>query len=261
VSSAPVSDFSLSVSPTSATVTAGAGSSATVSTAVTSGSAQSVALSASGLPSGATASFSPASVTAGSSSTLTISTSSSTPAGTYTVTITGTGSSTTHSTAFSLTVTSASTCSAGQKIANPGFESGSSGWSATSGVIGQNGPSEPAHSGTWDAWLDGYGRTHTDTLSQSIAIPAGCSTYTLSFWLHIDTAERTTTVAYDTLTVTLGSTTLATYSNLNRASGYQQRSFNVSGFAGQTVTLKFTGSEDSSLQTSFVIDDTALTVG
>ena len=54
---------------------------------------------------------------------------------------------------------------------------------------------------------------------------------------------------------------MATFSNLNRASGYQQRSFNVGSFAGQTVTIKFTGSEDSSLQTSFVIDDTALNAG
>jgi serine protease len=37
-----------------------------------------------------------------------------------------------------------------------------------------------------------------------------------------------------------------------------QRSFNVRSFAGQTVTLRFTGTEDASLQTSFVIDDTAL---
>jgi serine protease len=36
------------------------------------------------------------------------------------------------------------------------------------------------------------------------------------------------------------------------------KSFNLSSYAGQTVTLKFTGTEDSSLQTSFVIDDTAL---
>jgi hypothetical protein len=60
--------------------------------------------------------------------------------------------------------------------------------------------------------------------------------------------------------VTLGSSTLAAYSNLNKASGYTLRSFNVPGFAGQTVTLKFSGVEDSSLQTSFVIDDTALNV-
>ena len=53
---------------------------------------------------------------------------------------------------------------------------------------------EPPRSGTWDAWLDGYGKTTTDTLAQ-------------------------------------------------------------------TVTLKFTGAEDSGYQTSFVVDDTALNVG
>ncbi len=157
-------------------------------------------------------------------------------------------------------MTAATGCTAAQKLANPGFESGSTGWSASSGVIGQNGPSEPAHAGTWDAWLDGYGSSHTDTVSQSVTIPSGCSSYTLSFWLHIDTAERTTSVAYDKLTVTLGSTTLATYSNLNKSTGYVSHSFNVSSLAGQTVTLTFKGVEDSSLQTSFVIDDTALNV-
>ena len=43
----------------------------------------------------------------------------------------------------------------------------------------------------WKAWLDGYGTTHTDTLCQSVSIPAGCGA-TLSFYLHIDTAETTT---------------------------------------------------------------------
>src|SRR6185436_16713017 len=100
---------------------------------------------------------------------------------------------------------------------------------------------QTAHSGTRYAWIDGYGTTHTDTLSQSVTIPAGCTSYTLSFWLHIDSAETTTTTQFDKLTVTLGSTTIATFSNLNKASGYTQRSFNVASFAGQTVTLKFTG--------------------
>src|SRR4029077_8267243 len=144
---------------------------------------------------------------------------SSAVAGNYSVTITGTGSTGSHTATFTLSVTTAGGgCTAAQKLTNPGFESGSTGWSATSGVIGQNGPSEPAHSGTWDAWLDGYGSSHTDSVSQSVTVPSGCSTYTLSFWLHIDTAERTTTTAYDKLTVTLGSSTLATYSNLNKAS-------------------------------------------
>ncbi|MYX93791.1 hypothetical protein GT045_02935, partial [Streptomyces sp. SID486] len=64
---------------------------------------------------------------------------------------------------------------------------------------------------------------------------------------------------YDKLTVTAGSTTLATYSNANAATGYSQKSFDLSAYAGQTVTLKFNGAEDSSLQTSFVVDDTAVT--
>jgi len=258
----PANDFSISVNPTSGSVTAGGSVSATVSTQTTSGSPQTVNLSASGLPSGATASFSPSSVTSGGSSTMTISTSASTPAGTYTVTITGTGTSATRSTTYTLTVNGTGGCSSpGQKLGNPGFESGNTVWTASSGVIGQwSSSGQPPRTGTWNAWLNGYGSTHTDTLSQSVTLPAGCSTYTLSFWLHIDSAETTTTVVYDRLTVQVGTTTLATYSNLNEAAGYQQRTFNLAAYAGQTITLKFTGTEDSSLQTSFVIDDTAINV-
>ncbi|WP_194904618.1 glycoside hydrolase family 97 catalytic domain-containing protein [Catenulispora rubra] len=98
-------DFSVAVSPSSGSVAPGSSATATVNTAVVSGSAQSVSLSASGLPSGATASFSPSSVNAGGSSTLTISTSSSTPAGTYTVAVTGSAASATHSAIYTLTVT------------------------------------------------------------------------------------------------------------------------------------------------------------
>jgi hypothetical protein len=162
------------------------------------------------------------------------------------------------SASFTWTITAGGGCTVGQRIANPGFESGAASWSQTAGVIGQNAPSEPAHAGTWDAWLNGYGTTHTDTLSQSVTIPAGCTNSTLSFWLHINTSETTTTTAYDKLTVKAGSTTLATYSNLNKNTGYAQKSFSVGSFAGQTVTISFSGVEDSSLQTSFVVDDTAL---
>ena len=133
------------------------------------------------------------------------------------------------------------------------------------GVIADN-AKEPPHSGTWDAWLDGHGTTHTDTLSQAVTVPSGCSTYQLSFWLHIDTAETSTTTAFDTLTVqVLNSSgtvlaTLATFSNLNHVTGYTQHTYSLAAYAGQTVTLKFTGSEDFEKQTSFVIDDTAINV-
>jgi hypothetical protein len=93
-----------------------------------------------------------------------------------------------------------------------------------------------------------------------VTVPAGCTTASFSFYLHIDSAETSTTTAYDKLTVQAGTTTLATYSNVNKNTGYAQKSFSLASYAGQTVTLKFTGTEDSTLQTSFVVDDTALNV-
>jgi hypothetical protein len=81
--------------------------------------------------------------------------------------------------------------------------------------------------------------------------------------IRIDSAETTTSVAYDRLSVQVvasgATTTLATYSNLNENTAYVQRTFDLSGFTGRSVTIRFTGTEDASLQTSFVIDDTALT--
>jgi hypothetical protein len=179
-------------------------------------------------------------------------------AGTYTVTATATDSAShSGSATFTWTIsTSGGGCSSpGQKLGNPGFETGSAApWAASAGVIDSS-AGEAAHSGSWKAWMDGYGTTHTDTLSQSVTIPSGC-TATFTFWLHIDTAETTTTTAYDKLTVKAGSTTLATYSNLNKNTGYALKSFTVP--AG-TTSVSFTATEDSSLQTSFVIDDTAFT--
>ncbi|MGQ4478208.1 putative Ig domain-containing protein [Streptomyces sp. SAS_276] len=182
-------------------------------------------------------------------------------AGTYAVTVTATDSTgASGSASFTWTVSTSGgggTCASTQLLGNAGFESGNTTWTASSGVI-TNDTGESAHGGSYFAWLDGYGSTHTDTLSQSVTVPSGCKA-TFTFYLHIDTAETTTSTAYDKLTVTAGSTTLATYSNLNKATGYAQKSFDLSSFAGSTVTLKFSGVEDSSLQTSFVLDDTAVT--
>ena len=99
-----------------------------------------------------------------------------------------------------------------------------------------------------------------------MTLPAGCTTASLTFWLHIDTAETSTSTAYDTLKVqVLNSSgtvlaTLATFSNLNAATGYTQHTYSLAAYAGQAVALKFTGAEDSEYQTSFVVDDTALNV-
>ncbi|MES4891142.1 M4 family metallopeptidase [Streptomyces sp. NPDC096012] len=237
------------------TVTNPGSQSATVGTAVnlqiqaSSTNSGALTYSASGLPSGLSINGS-SGLISGTPST----------AGSYNTTVTVTDSTGATGTAtFAWTVSTTGGCTSKQLLANPGFESGSTGWTASTGVITTD-TGEAAHSGSYKAWLDGYGSSHTDTLSQSVTIPAGCKA-SLTFYLHVDTAETTGSVQYDKLTVTAGSKTLATYSNLDSASGYTQKTFDLSSLAGQTVTLKFNGVEDSSLQTSFVVDDTALTTG
>ncbi|MGW6280086.1 M28 family metallopeptidase [Kribbella sp. NPDC055071] len=149
-------------------------------------------------------------------------------------------------------------------LQNPGFESGTANWTGTSGVI-TNSSSRPARTGSYKAWLQGNGRSSTENVGQSVPIPASATAAALSLWLLIDTAETTTSTVYDTVKVQVvdGSTTttLATYSNLNKTASYVQKTVDVSQYKGKTVTVKFTGQEDSSLQTSFVIDDVSLTAG
>ncbi|GAA0594427.1 S8 family serine peptidase [Kribbella sandramycini] len=177
----------------------------------------------------------------------------------YNVTVTATDAAgKTGQATFTWTIGGTGGCTAAQVVGNSGFENGSTPWSANAYVIG-SWAQQAAHGGSRYAWLGGQGAPHTDYASQSVTIPSGCATVTLRFWLHIDTAE-TENVAYDKLTVTLGSTTLATYSNLNKAGGYVEKVFDVKQFAGQTATLKFNGVEDQNLQTSFVVDDVTLSV-
>ncbi|GAB3670330.1 hypothetical protein GCM10027589_38840 [Actinocorallia lasiicapitis] len=103
-------DFSMATSPNSGSVDPGSSLTTTVGTTITNGSAQSVTLSASGLPAGATASFSPATISSGQSSTLTINTTGSTAAGQHAVTVTGTGAEVTRSASFALTVNGPAGC-------------------------------------------------------------------------------------------------------------------------------------------------------
>ena len=55
-------------------------------------------------------------------------------------------------------------------------------------------------------------------------------------------------------------TTLRTFSNVGTNSTYTQFSHSLLAYKGQAVTVKFLMNEDSSLQTTFATDDTALTI-
>jgi cell division septation protein DedD len=144
----------------------------------------------------------------------------------------------------------------GQLLLNPGFESGNVDWSTTSDVITDD--SADAQAGSWFAWLDGYSSPETDTLQQSVTIPATC-TATLTYYLYVGTSERSNAGAVDTLSLTVNGTTEQTFSNKTTTGGaYVLETVNLSAFAGKTATLLWTSKQTGSRATNFFIDSTAL---
>lgn len=150
----------------------------------------------------------------------------------------------------------------GNLLANPGFEAGGASWSSNYADTFESGAG--AHSGAGYAALNGWGQQTTYTLDQSVSIPSGAGSASLSFYLEVLSNEGTS-FAYDTLKVQVidGSTTttLAAFSNRDKGSAYSLTTLGLGAFAGRTVTLRFLGSEDYSLATVFRIDDTRLAVG
>lgn len=149
-------------------------------------------------------------------------------------------------------------------LQNPGFEGGDTGWVAGTGVINKD-PNEPARSGSFKAWLGGFGTAHTDRVFQEVTLPAVAHALTLAFFVHISTEEQQPQV-FDKLTVALRRPNgtliknLVTLSNQNAAPGFQLKSFDLTPFKGQTLRIYFTGTEDNGSLTSFIIDDVQIVV-
>jgi len=99
-------DFSLSATPPSQTVTAGATATYTATASPLNGFSGTVGLTVSGCPANTTCTLNSTSVTLppAQTSTLTVQTTSTTPGGTYTLTITGTSGSLVHTTAVTLII-------------------------------------------------------------------------------------------------------------------------------------------------------------
>ena len=241
------------------------------SQAGTVGTAASLQIAATDSASGQTLTYSATGLPAGLSISSTSGLISGTPTTAATSSVTVTATDTTGasgSATFSWTISAASGCGAQQLIQNGGFATGSlAPWTASSGVLTAASSSHPSYPSTdpYLAWIDGYSGKHTDTLSQTVTIPASCTTATLSFWLYID-SDDPTGKAYDTFTTqVLNSSgtvlaTLGTLSNQNEGTGYVEHSYSVSSFIGQTITIKFTGTETlgDGYDTSFFEDDNAL---
>lgn len=103
----PVADFTLGVSPQSLAVQSGANAASQVTVTGANGFSGAVNFTVSGLPPGASVSFSPTTIAGSGSATMTISAGTSTIAGTYPLTLTASSGSVTHSVPVTLTVTAA----------------------------------------------------------------------------------------------------------------------------------------------------------
>ncbi len=255
-------DFAISVTHSTLGVSVGSWIANEILAEVTSGSPQPVVLSLSGVPAGVSAELSRPTIMSGQWVTLVLRANSTAAPGTNTITVTGRAPSGTRSISFPLTVGSPSCPGAGQKLLNPGFESGAAGWKGDDGVIGQR---PQARSGGWNARFLGTGTFTDDTLQQTVTLPAGCEHYTLSLWIHVDSWD-TSPFYHDELVLMAWSVgepfsgTVNFWSKYDATPGYVRYSADLSWLAGKTVQLIFTAVEDAWAPTAFNIDDMAINV-
>jgi hypothetical protein len=131
-----------------------------------------------------------------------------------------------------------------------------------SGAFYTNNGSYP-HGGTGYIYF-GVNNNVSGQTYQQVAIPTNASG-TLTFWLNISSSESTS-APYDYLYVEVRNTsggllqTLATYTNQNKTTvgNYSQKSFNLSAYKGQTIRLQYRNTMDSSVTSTFRVDDVSL---
>lgn len=149
-------------------------------------------------------------------------------------------------------------------VADGGFEDGGAAWTFVDSARRSSGGFP--HTGMAYSTL-GLADSTSGTASQAISIPGDARSADLTFWLNVSSEETTITTPYDRLFVeVLGSdgavrTTLASFSNLDKAAAgtYLRRGpFDLRGFAGQTIVLRFRTVTDVSLVTTFRIDDVSV---
>ena len=188
---------------------------------------------------------------------------------TVTVSASYTSGTTTRSANATVTVVNSASCGTQtyEAIVNSNFASGSSSW-ALSGSFQADSRFSTCYSCPGYAYLansDGSGGNNlSGTLSQSITIPANATSATLGYHYRITTSDSTS-VAYDHLLLNLvlpGGTLvgLDDISNVNANSDYAYRSFNITAYKGQTITIRFIGTTDSSGPTIFRVDDVSVVV-
>jgi hypothetical protein len=154
-----------------------------------------------------------------------------------------------------------------QLIVNGGFENGTSPWLQNGTIISSQ--AGIARSGQFFLWLGGI-TNWADSAYQTVSIPNGISSATLSFYYNIISSDDPSAV-FDTFEADILNssgvhlTTVGQWSNMDTDSAtgpahYHQVTFNMLPYAGQTVRISFTSTNDESFTTSFFVDDVSLSV-
>jgi hypothetical protein len=148
-------------------------------------------------------------------------------------------------------------------LKNPGFESNGDSWqleSPSSSIHTYDvffSGSSTAHSGSYYAQLNGAG-FNAKGINQTVTIPSGASQVYLQFWYNIVTmTANSNDVMVVGVTPASGSyVNLATITGASPGSGWQQSSkYDLSAYAGQTVTVRFYSHTESDVGTYFLLDD------
>jgi hypothetical protein len=248
-------DFTLAASPTSQTVIQGGSTTYTVTQTAVNNYAATVSYSVSGLPAGATASFSPASITGSGTTTLSVSTVSTTPSGNYSITIIGTDGTLTHTASVTLVVSpvdfSVSAAPASQSV-NQGdstsytvTQTAINGYAGTasysvsglpSGATGTFTPASISGSGTTTLAIGTSATTPVGSYTLTITGSDGTNTHSTSVTLVVSTPDFSITASPSSQTINQGNPTSYTVT-LNPISGY---SGTVSfGLSGQPAGVSF----------------------
>ncbi len=150
----------------------------------------------------------------------------------------------------------------GQIHANPGFERGTTGWTASPRIVVLGDATRPAHTGRAYATFAGLDVTRTDLLRTTVTVPADCD-LTVRFWVRTTTTE---TSRGDYLNVGLAVTGIPPKTRFSLAfdGGSQWRQYTMStgtATTERTATVSFTASETAGNGvTAFDVDDATFTL-
>jgi uncharacterized membrane protein len=250
-------DFSLAATPASQTVVQGNSTSYSVSLTPINGYAGTVNFSVSGLPAGATGTFTPASLVGSGTTSLSVSTATTTPAGSYTLTITGTDGTLTHTATVTLVVNqpdfAISAAPASQSVQQGGTTSytvtlaaingysGTVNFSVTGLPVGATATFTPASlvgSGTSTLAITTANPTTSGSYALSITGSDGTLTHTASVTLMVSAPDFSLSATPGSQTINQGGATSYSVA-VNAISGYTGTvSFAVSGLpAGASATF------------------------